>query len=190
MSMPLEHRSNTNILPTERPRPPAPPQAISATSGSRLRWSLLVGLLFGTVAACNPNTTRPPFTPFPQAVVDTVQAYRSTVVADIAGRLAAEGLEFKRANARDGYLETQPYDAVAQKRAGPNRTEPARVVTFRFWMDSLPNRQTRITAEITHPSTADPSLPSRVNDVMSRPGDPGWDIFDRVLTGMRKRFRG
>ncbi len=122
--------------------------------------------------------------------MDTVQAFRPTVLADIAGRLTAEGLEFQEANARDGYLETKPFDAVAQKRSGPSRTEPARVVTFRFWMDSLSNRQTRVTSEITHPNAADPSLPSRVKEVMSQPGDPGWDIFDRVLAGMRTRFGG
>ncbi len=178
------------MLKTERRRPPAPPRAISTTRGARCSWSLFVGLVLATVAACNPSTTRPPFPPFPQAAVDTVQAFRPTVMADLAARLTAEGLEFKKANARDGYLETRPYDAVAQKRAGASRTEPARVVTFRFWIDSLPNRQTRITAEITHPNASDPSLPSRVNEIMSRPGDPGWDIFDRVLAGTRTRFGG
>jgi hypothetical protein len=175
------------------------PQRILHTSTDRRpgrwigRWGpVCLGPLAAIVAslACNPNTSRPPFAPLPQAKVDTVTALRTTVLADLAARLSSEGLELRHTDARDGYLETRPFDPILQKRRTSDRTQPDHVVTFRFWIDSLPNRQTRITSEITHSRATDPSLPPRVNEVMTQPGEPGWEIYQRILTGVRTRFSG
>jgi len=147
-------------------------------------------LVLATLISCDPVTDRPDFGPITGAIVDTVFADPATTVEALAHAVDSAGLTARTESTRDGYLETRGFDIRAQVNRSRNLYNPQRVVILRFWADLIPGARTRVTAEVTHRTTSDPSLDERLTETMAAPGHEGYDLLREILTATKRRFAG
>jgi hypothetical protein len=111
-------------------------------------------------AGCQPSTTRPAFTPVPEAATTEVRLPTREATRRLAEALRAGSVPVTRVELRDGYLETAWFEA-ASGRPADHRPLGSGVVRVRAWADPSRPGFTRLTAEATYRPLADPSLPER-----------------------------
>lgn len=150
----------------------------------------MVAVLVGGIssAACNPITSRPAFTPFPEAVEDTIAAGLPQTVRALSSALQAQGLPVDIANERDGYVATRHFDVGTGRARGGKAHNPDHIAVLRFWAEATPRGTTRIQAEAAVRWTADPSLAPRLREVMADEEHPARQLLDRVLDAIKRRF--
>ncbi len=152
---------------------------------------LTVAALAGTAvlaAACASGGVRPSYQPFPQALVDTVNAEPAAVIQEIVARVNAENMRPQWSSPAEGYLETQWFNVVTQESGVTDRANPDRVVLLRFWADPLEGGRTSLTSEAVYKSGADASRLPRDQEMMVPDGHAGDRLLRRVLTGVKQRF--
>jgi hypothetical protein len=149
-------------------------------------WTAALGA--AAFAACSPVTTRPPFNPLPEALIDTLAGSPDVVISEVQAQVVGEGFALKVFEVLDGYLETRWVTIVAGEGDTVELAPHERVVRFRFWADRVPGQRTRLTSEVVHRRTLDPSLPERLAEIMVPSGHNARKILERVLIAVRQHF--
>lgn len=126
------------------------------------------------VCACSPVTARPPFQPFPEALVATINAPPARVAAAAGEWLTGEGLAVILLSPRDGYVETAWHDAIK----------------VRCWADPDVPGRTRLTVEPVYRPRYDPSRDERdLEAAVPAPAD-GHGIAQRLVQALTKKYGG
>ncbi len=112
------------------------------------------------LAACQPATTRPTYTPFPQDVALALHLPVDSATRAITDALRADSIPVARSAPRDGYVETPWFDAMTLRPAG-DRSFGAGHVRIRAWIDPTRPRESEARIEGVYRPLADPSLPGR-----------------------------
>jgi hypothetical protein len=116
---------------------------------------VLVGL-----SACQPSTTRPTFTPLPEAAVTEIRLSQLDATRQLAEGLRAESIPVSRVELRDGYIESSWLDSATGQRSS-RRPIGTGVVRVRAWADPARPGNTLLTVETLYQPFLDPSLPQR-----------------------------
>jgi hypothetical protein len=125
-----------------------------------MRLSLFGLGLLATAAACQPNTTRPPFGPVPEAAGTEVRLPVPQATQRLAEVLKADSIPVRKVRVRDGYLETGWFTAGSRRTAG-GRVAGPRVIRLRAWADPARPGSSQLTVETVYRPLRDPSLPDR-----------------------------
>lgn len=137
------------------------------------RLSILGSLL---LAACDPGTTRPDLTPFPEARTIEVLGDRDSALAVLRFALATDSFPIARVSARDHWLESPWFDARTLAPAGTQQLG-AGVVKLRGWADPSRQGASLLVVELVYRPMADPSVPSRE---LERPVPTTDSVYARV----------
>jgi hypothetical protein len=125
-------------------------------TGRTARLALLVLLASG----CNPNTTRPRVTPFPEDQSTEVRAKVPAATERLLAALATDSVPIRFSSTRDGYVESPWLDAHTLK-ATDARPVGLEVVRIRGWVNPAKEGYSLIIVEGAYRPFADPSLPER-----------------------------
>jgi len=125
------------------------------------------------LTACTPVTTRPPFSPLPEALHVVINAPPATVAQAAAQFLAADTIPVRFVNARDAWLETKEF-------AGTHR--------LRLWADPDVPGKSRVTIEAVYRPIEDPSRTSRDLERAALPGSPGQLHAARLLAMLKDKL--
>jgi hypothetical protein len=120
-------------------------------------------LMFGfavTAAACQPATTRPWFTPLPEAPGSELRLRVREATRRLAEALRADTIPIRRIELRDGYLESPWFDARNGRPTSRRPSGPG-VVRVRAWVDPARPGSSQLTIETLYRPVMDPSLPVR-----------------------------
>jgi hypothetical protein len=120
----------------------------------------LIGAACGLVA-CQPNTTRPSFTPVPEAAGTELRLPVPEATRQLAAALKADSIPPRRIRARDGYIETDWFDARNGRVLRGRRAVGSRIVRVRAWADPARPGSSQLTVETLYRPLLDPSLPER-----------------------------
>jgi hypothetical protein len=112
------------------------------------------------VAACQPATSRPPFTPLPEAASQELRLSVREATRRLAEALRADTIPIRRIELRDGYIESPWFDARTGRPTGRRPVGPG-VVRVRAWADPARPGSALLTIETLYRPLTDPSLPSR-----------------------------
>jgi hypothetical protein len=122
------------------------------------RWR---ALLIVAAVACQPNTTRPPFTPVPEALGSELRLSVPEATRRLAAALKADSIPPQTVSVKDGYIETQWFNARTGRPASQRRSMGPGVVRVRAWVDPARPGSSQLTVETLYRPVADPSLPAR-----------------------------
>jgi hypothetical protein len=120
----------------------------------------LIGAACG-VAACQPNTTRPSFTPLPEAAGTELRLPVPEATRRLAEALKADSIPPRRVRLRDGYIETDWFDSRSGRVLRGQRAVGSRIVRVRAWADPARPGSSQLTVETLYRPLLDPSLPDR-----------------------------
>lgn len=144
----------------------------------------LCGLL-----SCQPATTRPSFTPLPEADVVEVRLPMQEATKLLAERLQTDSVPIGKLELRDGFIESRWFDSSTGQ---PSQHRPIgpRIVRVRAWADPGRPGFTLLTAETVYRPLADPSLPAReLEHEVSREHPVGIKVRS-ALDSLVKRYGG
>lgn len=114
-----------------------------------------------TGASCQPNTSRPPFTPLPEAAGTEIRLSVPEATRRLAEALRADSLPLRKVALRDGYIETPWFNAVTRRPIRSRRPTGPNAVRLRAWADPARPGSSQLTVETLYRPLADPSLPER-----------------------------
>lgn len=143
----------------------------------------------GLLAACQPHTTRPSFTPMPEAAATEIRLRPSEAITNLADALRADSLVPATIRVRDAYLETAWLDSATGE---PTRRRPigTSVVKVRAWADPGRPGNSLLIVETLYRPLADPSLPERELEHQVPPQHPTALKVEQVLEALLKRHGG
>jgi hypothetical protein len=121
--------------------------------------AFLIAIGFGAVA-CQPDTTRPSFTPLPEAAGTELRLPVPEATRQLAAALKADSIPPRRIQARDGYIETDWFDSRSGRVVRGGRLG-SRTVRVRAWADPARPGSSQLTVETLYRPLLDPSLPER-----------------------------
>ncbi len=149
------------------------------------RWIAAAALL----AACRPDTTRPPTTPYPEAAGVEIRLRAPEATRRLADALQADSLPPSRVRIRDGYIETVWLDSATGQ---PTARRPlgTGVVRLRAWADPGRPGNTVLRVETLYRPFADPSLPERELERQVPPTHPTAVKIEKILAAMLERHGG
>lgn len=152
-----------------------------------MRLSIVAAAL--AVCACRPDTTRPSFTPLPEAASTEIRLPAQEATKQLAEALQADSLPPSRVRIRDGYIETRWLDSATGR---PTRSRPTGtgVIRLHAWADPGRPGFTVLTVETTYRPMADPSLPDRELDRQVPRDHAVSRKVERILESMVKRYGG
>jgi hypothetical protein len=142
------------------------------------RAGLLVGLLS---AACTPVTTRPDFTPYPEALHAVINAPPARVTEEARAWIATQGPTVQHASPIDGFVETGWYDAT------DSASTPVRV-KIRLWADPDVPGKSRVTVEAVYRPTEDPSRMPRDLERAVPENSAGLRLAERLLKALSEKL--
>jgi hypothetical protein len=151
--------------------------------------TVLLGVALAA-SACGAVNVRPYLTPFPDALVDTVQADPSIVLQAVADQIGAQGLSIHVLALDEGFLQTRWYETVPDTAAGEHLDGLDRRVRLRFFADPIGERQTQLTSEAVTLRVIDPSLAEREREVILPPDHPGGRLIRRILEALAEDSSG
>jgi len=125
------------------------------------------------VAACTPVTTRPAFSPFPEALHAVINAPPGTVAQMAATLLTTDTIAVRFVSAQDAWLETREF-------AGTHR--------LRLWADPDVPGKARVTIEAVYRPIDDPSRTPRDLERASPPGSPGQLHAAKLLAALKDKL--
>ena len=135
-----------------------------------VRRASAISLLLG---ACTPTTTRPAFSPIPEALHAVINARPERVVQFADSLLRADTVAVRFMSVRDAFLESGEF-------GGSHRV--------RVWADPDVPGKTRVTVEAVYRPTADPSRTARDLERASPPGSPGQLRAGRLLAALKDKL--
>jgi hypothetical protein len=125
------------------------------------------------IAACTPTTTRPPFSPIPEALHAVIDAPPADVTQAAQSLLTADSIGVHFVNLRDAYLETKEF-------AGTHR--------LRLWADPDVPGKARVTIEAVYRPIEDASRTPRDLERAAPPGSPGQLRAEQLLAALKDRL--
>jgi hypothetical protein len=126
-----------------------------------VRQSSLGWVLCAAVAACQPNTTRPSFTPLPEAAGTEVRLPVREAIRRLAETLRADSVPVRKVEIRDGYIETGWFYAASKRPVRYRRPIGPGIVRIRAWADPARPGSSQLTVETLYRPLVDPSLSER-----------------------------
>jgi hypothetical protein len=154
-----------------------------------VRTPTLLGLAFG-LAACQPSTTRPPFTPYPEAAGTEVRLPVRQATQRLAEALHADSIPTRKVQLRDGYLETGWFDAATGRTTRRRNPTGPGVVRIRAWADPARPGSSQLTVETLYRPLADPSLSDRELERVVPRDHPVAVKVEAVLKQLVERYGG
>jgi hypothetical protein len=155
-----------------------------------VRFSLFRLGLLATAASCQPNTTRPPFTPVPEAAGTEVRLPVPQATQRLAEALKADSIPVRKVRIRDGYIETGWFATATRRPAAGARVIGPRVVRVRAWADPARPGSSQLTVETVYRPLRDPSLPSRELEREVAPDHPVALKVVAALQQLVQRYGG
>jgi hypothetical protein len=149
----------------------------------------VVAFAVGLLAACQPNSTRPPITPMPEAAATEIRLPPQEATRSLAAALEADSLPPARVRIRDAYIETAWLDSATGQPTG-RRPIGTGVVKIRAWADPGRPGNSLLIIETLYRPLADPSLPERELEHQVPPDHPTALKVVRILEAMLKRYGG
>lgn len=146
-------------------------------------------LAAGLIAACQPNSTRPPITPMPEAAATEIRLPAQEATRRLAAALEADSLPPARVRIRDAYIETAWLDSATGRPTG-RRPIGTGVVKVRAWADPGRPGNSLLIIETLYRPLADPSLPERELERQVPRDHPTALKVERILEAMLKRYGG
>ncbi|HXE81918.1 MAG TPA: hypothetical protein VN513_01155 [Gemmatimonadales bacterium] len=125
------------------------------------------------LAACNPASTRPSFTPLPESLHAVINATPAIVTREAQALLTADSIHVRRSSERDAWLETNEF-------AGTHR--------LRLWADPDVPGKSRVTIEAVYRPLEDPSRTSRDLERAAEPGSAGVQRAARLLEALKDKL--
>lgn len=122
---------------------------------------LIVALaLTATVVACYPSTTRPYLVPQPGSAVAELELFLPEATREVALALDADSIPVRRTEPKDGWLESEWFDAQTLL---PTRRRPLGldVVKVRAFVEPSKANHSLVTIETVYRPLADPSREGR-----------------------------
>ena len=155
-----------------------------------MRFSLIpLGLLAASIS-CQPNTTRPSFTPVPEAAGTEVRLPVPQATQRLAEALKADSIPVRKVRIRDGYMETGWFATATRRPAGGARALGPKVVRVRAWADPARPGSSQLTVETVYRPLRDPSLPDRELEREVAPDHPVALKVVAVLQRLVQRYGG
>lgn len=110
--------------------------------------------------ACYPTTTRPHFTPQPGSAVMELELFLPEATREVALALDGDSIPIRRTEAKDGWLESEWFDAATLR---PTRRRPLGldVVKVRAFIEPSKANHSLVTIETVYRPVADPSRDGR-----------------------------
>jgi hypothetical protein len=121
--------------------------------------------------ACTPTTTRPLFSPFPEALHAVINAPPGVVTDSARALLIADTVPVRFVSTPDAWLETREF-------AGTYR--------LRLWADPDAPGKARVTIEAVYRPAEDPSRTQRDLERAAPPGSPGVLRAERLLAALKE----
>jgi hypothetical protein len=150
-----------------------------------------LGLAVGAVvAACQPNTTRPGFTPLPEAAGTEVRLPVKDATRYLADALRGDSIPIRRVMVRDGYLESNWFYAKSKRAIRGRRPLGTGIVRVRAWADPARPGSSQLTVEKSYRPLSDPSLPSRELDRQVPRNHPIGVLVEAALKQLVERYGG
>lgn len=122
-----------------------------------------IAAALATLAACQPNTTRPAFRPQPDAAATEIRLPVREATRQLALALRSDSIPAAQVHERDGYIETVWFDASTGQ-STERRPIGVEIVRVRAWADPGRAGNSLLTVETLYRPLADPSLPERELD--------------------------
>jgi hypothetical protein len=145
---------------------------------------------FVLLAACSPVTTRPPFLPYPQALVTVLDAPPNRVVPEALGWLTSQGLQAQWSSPQDGYVESAWFNLRTHTSvfgdADPG--DLLSTVKIRCWADPNIPGKTQLTVEAVYRPVLDPSRPDRDLEEIVPQGSEGYRIAQQLIDALKQKF--
>jgi hypothetical protein len=148
--------------------------------------SLLSPLLL-LALACQPSSMRPYFPPVTGAAQGEIELEPRNSTAEIVAVLKSDSLPLGTVALRDGFVETEWFDARTRRPTAARRLGPD-VVQVRAWVDPSRRGYSRITIETVYRPLADPSLASRDLDRQVPPDHPIGKRMGEVVRELVKLY--
>ncbi len=136
-----------------------------------------LGLVVSLLLGCFPTTTRPSFLPEPAATIVEVELAVPQATRALALALDADSIPVRRTEAKDGWLETEWFDATTRRPTRQRKLGPD-VVKIRAWADPSRSNHSNLTVETVYRPLADPSRNDRE---LERQVPPTHPIAGRVV---------
>jgi hypothetical protein len=145
-------------------------------------------LLVTLAAGCKPYTPRPYFPPVTGAARAEIFLDVPTATTVLSEILSADSFPVSRVEKRDGYIETEWFDATAKSPTGARRLGPE-VVRVRAWIDPSRRGHSWITVETAYRPRADPALDPRDLDVQVPPDHAVGKRMTEIVTELAKLYQ-
>lgn len=139
-------------------------------------FSLPIVVAILALVSCDPTTTRPDLTPFPETRTIEVLGDRDSALAILRYALTVDSFPIARVSTRDHWLESPWFDARTLAPAG-TQTLGAGVVKLRGWADPSRQGATLLIVELVFRPMVDPSVPARE---LERPVPATDSVYARV----------
>lgn len=153
----------------------------------RFCLTLAVGV---TAAACQPNTSRPGFTPLPEAAGTEVRLPVKDATRYLADALRADSIPIRRVMIRDGYLESNWFYSKSKRAVRGRRPLGPEIVRVRAWADPARPGSSQLSVETSYRLLADPSLPGRELDRQVPRNHPIGMQVEAALKKLVERYGG
>ncbi len=144
-------------------------------------------LLLLALLACQPYTKRPSFGPLPTAAEAVVDLEIPKATALLAEALRTDSIPVSRVETRDGYLETEWFDARTGA-VSTGRVLGDSIVRVRGWVNAYGHARASFRVETAIRPLANPSLPPRELDRQAPPDNVAAQRVAKVLTDMARRY--
>lgn len=146
------------------------------------------GVLLIGVVACYPTTTRPAIAPLPGGQIAELELPVPEATRALALALDSAGIPVRRTEPKDGWLESEWFDAGTLK---PIHRRPLGVnaVRVRGWVDPTAPGHVKLTVETVWRPMVDPSRDPRTLEVPVAPDHPVAAKVQAVLNGMVAAYK-
>jgi hypothetical protein len=149
----------------------------------RSSWLLLVA------AACYPTTTRPAISPLPGGQIAELALAVPAATRALALALDSTGIPVRRTEPKDGWLESEWFDAGTLKPV-TGRILGTNAVKVRAWIDPSKPDHVRITVETAWRPMVDPSRDPRTLERQTPADHPIAVKVQAVLNGLTAEYGG
>lgn len=139
--------------------------------------------------ACQPATTRPSFTPLPEAEMVEIRLSPLEATRRLAEAMEADSIPPARVDLRDAFIESRWFDPSTGK-ATTQRPIGTNVVRVRAWADPGRPGFAILSVETVYRPMADPSLPPRELEREVPKDHPVAAKVHAALENMLKRYGG
>jgi hypothetical protein len=154
-----------------------------------VRFHLILSIA-AVAAACQPNTSRPGFTPLPEAAGTEVRLPVKDATRYLADALRADSIPIRRVMLRDGYLESNWFYAKSKRAVRGRQPLGTGMVRVRGWADPARPGSTQLSVETSYRPLIDPSLPGRELDRQVPRNHPIGVQVEAALKQLVQRYGG